>query len=83
MTIKGQVLNASIEERDLVNKENVKEHVQIAHVLLICKNDKSTEVVNIRAYRPSFTIPEIGKEWITPPVKKYENFDGQVAQVVV
>lgn len=94
MKIKGIVLNSSIETRDLNRKDGtVEREVSIAHILLIVKNPikdsagkvtgSSDEVVNIRAFRPSFDIPSVGKEWETPRVKKYENFDGNIAQVMV
>lgn len=84
MNISGDVLNASIEERDLVNKEGVKNHAKISHVLMSIKGDSGgVEIVNLRAYDADWPLPEIGKKWTTPRVKRYECFDGQVADVSV
>lgn len=84
MVLTGDVLNASIEERDMVNKEGVKSHAKISHVLLSVKADNGgVEIVNLRSYDATWSLPEIGKKWTTPRVKRYENFDGQVADVSV
>lgn len=84
MVLTGDVLNASIEERDMVNKEGVKSHAKISHVLLSVKADNGgIEIVNLRSYDATWLLPEIGKKWTTPRIKRYENFDGQVADVSV
>ena len=91
MKLKGDVLNASIEERELVGKDGTKRNAKISHVLLIVTNVdkdadgkpvKSPEVVNLRAYDADWPLPAIGtKDWETPRVRKYENYDGNVAEV--
>lgn len=84
MTITGNVMNASIEERDLVGKDGVKKHSKISHVLMsVGEVGKAFEVVNLRAYDADFQLPKIGEKWTSPRVRKYENFDGQVAEVMV
>lgn len=84
MTITGNVLNSSIEERDLTNKDGLKSHAKISHVLMSTKADGGgVEIVNLRAYDADWPLPEIGKNWTTPRVRRYECFDGQVADVSV
>lgn len=84
MVLTGDVLNASVEERDLVNKEGVKSHAKISHVLLSVKADNGgIEIANLRCYDATWSLPELGKRWTTPRIKRYENFDGQVADVSV
>lgn len=84
MVLTGDVLNASMEERDLVNREGVKSHAKISHVLLSAKADNGgIEIVNLRCYDATWPLPELGKKWTTPRIKRYENFDGQVADVSV
>lgn len=84
MVLTGDVLNASVEERDMVNKEGVKSHAKISHVLLSVKADNGgIEIVNLRCYDATWSLPELGKKWTTPRIKRYENFDGQVADVSV
>ena len=84
MEITGDVLNASIEERDIVNREGVKSHAKISHVLLSVKTPNGgIEIVNLRCYDATWQLPELGKKWTTPRIKRYENFDGQVADVSV
>lgn len=84
MVLTGDVLNASVEERDMVNKEGVKSHAKISHVLLSVKADNGgIEIVNLRCYDATWSLPELGKRWTTPRIKRYENFDGQVADVSV
>lgn len=84
MVITGDVLNASIEERDLVNKEGVKSHAKISHVLISTKSDGGgVEIVNLRSYDAAWELPKIGAKWTTPRVRRYECFDGQVADVSV
>lgn len=85
MKIKGKVLNVSEEKRQLVGKDGTKREALIKHVLMLSPKDdgKGTEVVNIRAYDSDFPLPEMGKDWISPDIKKYENFDGNVANVLL
>lgn len=84
MVIKGQVLNASLEERDLTSKDGTKRRSKISHVLLNVPMPGGTiEIVNLRAYDADWALPQIGKEWTTPRVRRYECFDGQVADVSV
>lgn len=84
MTIKGQVINCSVEKRALVGKDGVKRDTTISHVLLMSgQPGKDCEVVNLRSYDENFILPKIGTEFVTPPIKKYENFSGQVAEVMV
>ena len=84
MTITGDVLNASVEDRELTSKDGTKQKAKISHVLLSTKGENNgVEIVNLRSYDAQWTLPEIGKKWTTPRVKKYECFDGQVADVSV
>lgn len=83
MIVKGTVLNSSLEQREMTDKNGGKRMSNIAHVLLDCKNGESREVVNIRCYDPSWTLPEIGKVWESPRIKKYENYDGMVGDATV
>lgn len=83
MTIEGEVLNASVEQRDLVGKDGVKRTSRISHVLMSIKQVGGVEIVNLRSFDADWALPEIGKKWVTPRVKRYECFDGQVADVTV
>lgn len=84
MTIIGDVLNSSIEERDMVGKDGTKQHAKISHVLLSTKNSEGgVEIVNLRSYDAAWELPKIGTKWTTPRVKRYECYDGQVADVNV
>lgn len=82
MTITGNVMNASTEERELSGKDGTKRKSVISHVLLsVGEVGKDFEIVNIRSYDASWKLPSVGKPWTTPPIRRYENFDGQVADV--
>lgn len=85
MVIKGSVINAHVEDRELVGKDGLKRQTKITHVLLMVKKSdgKGSEVVNLRCYDAKFPLPELGKEWETPAIRKYENYDGNVAEVMV
>lgn len=83
MQFKGTVINSSTEEREMTGKDGSKRKAKIAHVLLNVKDGESVEVVNIRSYDPDWTLPEIGKVWTSPRVKKYENYDGMVGDATV
>lgn len=83
MQFRGTVLNASTEDREMTGKDGSKRLTKIAHVLLDVKSGESREVVNIRCYDPKWTIPETGKVWESPRVKKYENYDGMVGDATV
>lgn len=84
MVLTGDVLNASVETRDLVGKDGVKKTSRISHVLLSFKADNGgVEILNLRAYDAQWELPKLGSKWTTPRVKRYECFDGQVADVTV
>jgi hypothetical protein len=84
MQIKGDVLNVSIEERELTSKDGSKRKSKISHVLLSVKNEGGAlEIVNLRSYDASWELPAIGKPWTTPRIRRYENYDGNVAEVTV
>lgn len=84
MKLKGKVLNASVEDRDLVGKDGVKKRSRISHVLMQSADSaEGIEILNVKAYDAEWALPEIGKEWITPRVRRYENYDGQIGDVTV
>lgn len=84
MVIKGTVINALVEEREMTNKEGKKERAKISHVVLSCPVDKDrVEIVNLRSYDAEWTLPKVGTVWETPRIRKYECFDGMVADVSV
>lgn len=84
MVIKGNVINAVVDEREMTNKEGKKEKAKVSHVVLSCPVDKDrVEIVNLRSYNAEWTLPKIGTEWTTPRIRKYECFDGMVADVSV
>lgn len=77
-------MNASREKREMAGKDGKSRIAEISHILLsVGTVGKDFEIVNIRSYDSSFALPAIGKEWTTPRVKKYENFDGQLAEALV
>lgn len=84
MVIKGKVANASVERRDLVGKDGVKRNTQISHVLIFVGEfgKAGAEVVNLRSYDEMFILPTIGSDYVTPPIKTYQNYTG-VAEVMV
>lgn len=84
MKITGQVMNASEEIRELTGKDGAKRQAKVSHVLLSVGDvGKEFEIVNIRCYDAKWPLPAIGKSWTTPSIRRYENFDGQVADVTV
>lgn len=84
MVLKGKVLNAKTEERELVGKDGVKKNAKITHVLLQSADTSSgIEILNVKAYDVSWPLPDVGKDWTTPRVRRYENYDGQIADVTV
>ena len=84
MKLKGKVLNTSVEERDLVGKDGAKKHARISHVLMQAADaSEGIEILNVKAYDAEWPLPEIGKDWITPRVRRYENYDGQIGDVTV
>ena len=84
MEIKGTVINALLEEREMTNKEGKKQNAKISHVVLSVPGVKgSVEIVNLRSYDADWSLPKIGVEWTTPRIKKYECYDGMVADVSV
>lgn len=83
MEITGNVLNSSQEVRELVGKDGTKRTAKINHVLLSVSNASGgVEIVNMRAYDATWELPKIGSKWTTPRVRRYENYDGNVADVM-
>ena len=84
MKIIGQVMNASEEMRELTGKDGAKRMSKVSHVLLsVGEVGKDFEIVNVRCHDAKWALPDIGKKWTSPNVRRYENFDGQVADVTV
>lgn len=82
MKIKGNVLSAKQETRQLVSKSTgqIKAHT-IYHVLVLAKDGEDTEVLNCEGWNTeNFTLPPVGKEWVSPPVRSI-NFEGSVGTV--
>lgn len=82
MKVKGKVLQAKHEQRELVSKtDGVKKIHQIYHVLLLSVDGSDTEVLNCESWNPSnFVLPEVGKDWVSPSIRSI-NFDGPVGSV--
>lgn len=80
MCLIGKVLNQTLETRELTNKEGKKENTKVAHVVLM---QDDGEIANVRSYNPEWPLPEKGTKWTTPRVRKYECFDGMIADVSV
>lgn len=78
MKLKCTVLQSSLEMRDLVGKDGVKQTNQIAHI--VGHNEEG--VYNIRCYNPTFVLPQPGKPFECV-VRKYECFGGGVADVLI
>lgn len=86
MIMTGQVINVSEETREMTSKDGAsKRTAKIKHVLLMCPGSNGgVEVVNLRAYDQDWDLPKIGdKSWSTPRIRKYECYDGNVAEVMV
>lgn len=83
MQIEGMVLKATEEERELTGKDGSKRRARVSHVLMTVGTGKDIEIVNIKAYDASWKLPPENKPWVTPRIKRYENFDGNVADVSV
>lgn len=82
MIITGKVQRSLVEERTMTNKEGVKQLSKVSHVVLITDGDDG-EIVNIRAYDAPWSLPDKGTKWTSPRVRRYECFDGMVADVTV
>ena len=84
MILTGSVLNSSVESRDLVGKDGVKRTSKISHVLLSITNEGGgVEICNVRSFDATWEMPKVGVKWTTPRVKRYECYDGMVADVMV
>lgn len=84
MRIEIKVLNTSIEERDFVNKDGSKRHVQISHVLgeYTCPVSKRPVIMNFRSYNATWPLPKIGEKWPTPTIRRLESNDGNIYEGV-
>lgn len=88
MKLSGTVLNCSFEERELVGKDGLKKSHKIGRVLLLAEDDGAKSAVSVRLfdsadYSDPTKLPAVGAKWTTPRVKRYECFDGQIAEVMV
>lgn len=83
MVIKGKVLIVNQEDKELVSKEGIRRQSKLSHVVLSAVIDGKPEIVNVRCYDAAFPLPEMGKEWTTPRIRKYECPDGNVSDVSV
>lgn len=84
MQITIKVLNASLDERDFVNKDGSKRHAVISRVLgeMLCPVTKRPVIMNFRSYNATWELPKIGANWNTPTIRKLESSDGNIYEGV-
>lgn len=80
LKFKGKVLKVKEEDLELLSKDGVTK-VKRHRVMMSMLVDDG--VMSIKSYDPTFTIPKAGEMFETPEVRKYENFDGLVAEVML
>lgn len=88
MKITGTVLNCSFEERDLVGKDGIKKSHKIARILVLAEDDGQKSAVSVRMFDnadfgEASKLPAVGTKWTSPRYKKYECYDGQIAEVMI
>lgn len=80
MKIEGKVIKAVDEVRDFVNKQGVKESKRIVKIVMM-SNDG--EVINAKSYDDTLKeLPKQGSVFTIESIKKYENYQGMVAEVL-
>lgn len=80
MKIEGQVVKAVDEVRDFVNKQGVKEAKRIVKIVMMSKDG---EVINAKSYDDTLKdLPKNGSSFVLENIKKYENYQGMVAEVL-
>lgn len=80
MKIQGKVINQKTEKRQLLNKQTGKiDERMITHIVLMLEDG---EIVTARTFDAISVIPETGKVYIIPSVKKYENYNGMTSEVL-
>lgn len=83
MKLEGKVLSAVSEEREMLGKDGVKQKRNVSTIVLIAKvpEDGVTPVYTCRTFDEGFSLPKVGVEYVTPRIKKYECYNGVVADV--
>lgn len=80
MNIEGKVIKAVDEVRDFVNKQGVKEAKRIVKIVMM-SNDG--EVINAKSYDDTLKeLPKNDATFVLENIKKYENYQGMVAEVL-
>ena len=83
MKIKGKVLNAISERRDLLGKDGVKQSRLVSSIVLLGESeDGIIPVYNCRTYSDDYKLPKIGSDCEILRIKKYECYNGSVAEVM-
>lgn len=85
MKVEGIVIESQVEQRELVGKDGVKRNAVITSVVLQGEaKDGKREILNCRTYEPlGADLPKHGDKWVTlRRVKKYENYNGMIAEVL-
>lgn len=85
MKVDGIVIASKVEQRELVGKDGVKRNAVITSVVIQSDaKDGTVEILNCRTYEPlGADVPKRGDKWISPRnVKKYENYNGTIAEVL-
>lgn len=85
MVLKGSVLNTKSDSRELVGKDGLKKQVTILYVQMMLGGE-SPEICLVKHYQEigrEFPLPVVGKDWTTPAIKKYENYNGLSSEALV
>lgn len=80
LTFKGKVLNLKEDDRELLQKDGVTKVTR--HIVKLSMMTKDGMIV-LSAFDPKFEVPKIGQDWETPEIRRYENFDSFVGNVLV
>lgn len=75
MFVKGKVLTAKTEKRDLVGKDGLKRNYTIHHVVLLSSENGENEVLNCKTFNENYILPKVG-EVVSLNFRKYDNSTG-------
>lgn len=85
MKLHGQVINSYEEIKTFQGRDgSAPRTAKVFHILMMTRPDPKSgevpEVYNIQSYDPSYTLPSIGCDWVTPRIRSIE-CSGDVAEV--
>lgn len=79
--LKIKVKKIASENREFLGKDGTTKVKRL--VVNIASVDKDGDFIKLTSFDPTWPLPKEGEEWVVPPVRRFECFDGMIQSIMV